>query len=188
MLDVGTEHPCVVCLGLGDGRSWPGATIGLAADAEIDCALQRAVLEHGHFGAYMKRLMGEDDRRPISSADQVASVLDHGLYYISPTAVSALAPLRSSAEPPVTMVALRSHYAHERTLEACVRCLGQIGVRSAAVDVTSPDVALAPIRVVRAFGTYMQPIHFGSANRRLANPRLDAMLTGPPEVEPHPIA
>ena len=188
VLDVGTEHPCVVCLGLGDGRSWPGATIGLAADAEIDCALQRAVLEHGHFGAYMKRLMGEDDRRPISSADQVASVLDHGLYYISPTAVSALAPLRSSAEPPVTMVALRSHYAHQRTLEACVRCLGQIGVRSAAVDVTSPDVALAPIRVVRAFGTYMQPIHFGSANRRLANPRLDAMLTGLPEVEPHPIA
>ena len=116
------------------------------------------------------------------------SALDHGLYYISPAAVSALAPLRSSPEPQVRIVALRSRYTHERTLEACVRCLGQIGVRTAAADVTSPDVALAPIRVVRAFGTYMQPIHFGYANRRLANPRLNAMLTAPPETEPHPIA
>ncbi len=102
--------------------------------------------------------------------------------------MSALEALRSSLEPPVTIVALRSRYAHERTVAACVKCLGRIGVRSAAADVTSPDVALAPVRVARAFGTYMQPIHFGSANRRLANPRLDAMLSGRPETEPHPIA
>jgi ribosomal protein S12 methylthiotransferase accessory factor len=188
LLDVGTEHPCVVCLGLGDGRSWPGATVGLAADADIDRALQRAVLEHGHFGPYLKRLMGEHDRRPISRPDQVRSALEHGLYYISTKAVSALAPLRSSPEPQVSIAALRSRYTHKRTLEACVSCLSKIGVRTAAADVTSPDVALAPIRVVRAFGTYMQPIHFGYANRRLANPRLNARLTAPPETESHPIA
>jgi len=34
----------------------------------------------------------------------------------------------------------------------------------------------------------MQPIHFGYTTRRLANPRLEALLTGPVETEPHPIA
>jgi ribosomal protein S12 methylthiotransferase accessory factor len=73
-------------------------------------------------------------------------------------------------------------------LEDCVACLGDAGIRAAAVDVTSPDVALAPIRVVRAFGTNLHPIHFGAANRRLANPRLARMLTGEAEREPHPLS
>jgi ribosomal protein S12 methylthiotransferase accessory factor len=31
LLDAGTQHSTVVCLGLGDGRSWPGVTIGLVS-------------------------------------------------------------------------------------------------------------------------------------------------------------
>jgi ribosomal protein S12 methylthiotransferase accessory factor len=188
VLDTGTRHPCVVCVGLGDGRSWPGVTIGLAAHAEIDTALQRAVLEHGHFGAYITRLMRENGHSPVRRAEDVVSALDHGLYYIPPAAIRALEPLRSRPSPPATLAALRSRYRQQPTLSSCVQSLGNIGVRAAVVDVTSPDVALAPIRVVRAFGTYMQPIHFGYANRRLANPRLEALLTGPAETEPHPIA
>ena len=65
VLDIGTHHPCVVCVGLGDGRSWPGVTIGLAAHADIDAALQRAVLEHGHFGVYIRRLMLEGAHRHV---------------------------------------------------------------------------------------------------------------------------
>ena len=188
VLDVGTGHPTVVCLGLGDGRSWPGATIGLAAHADIDIALQRAALEHGHCGAYIRRLMLEGRHEHLPDSENVLTGLDHALYYVSPARAVSLEPLRAGAVPLITLADLRSRYRQESTLSTCVACLQDAGIRTAAVDVTSPDVALAPMRVVRAFGTHMQPIHFGSANRRLASPRLRALLVGSPETEPHPVA
>jgi ribosomal protein S12 methylthiotransferase accessory factor len=124
----------------------------------------------------------------ISTSKDVVTGLDHALYYVPPARAQNLDPLRSGAEPPAKLADLDSRYRQEPTLAGCVACLGDAGIRVAAVDVTSPDVALAPIRVVRAFGTHIQPIHFGAANRRLASPRLIALLTGSPETEPHPIA
>jgi ribosomal protein S12 methylthiotransferase accessory factor len=56
------------------------------------------------------------------------------------------------------------------------------------MDVTSPDVGLTPLRVVRTFGAYMQPIHFGASNYRLQNPRLRRWLRGSASRVPHPIA
>ena len=75
------------------------------------------------------------------------------------------------------------------TLELCAERLAAAGLRVAAVDVTSPDVALGPFRVARVLGTDMQPIHFGERYRRLANPRLDQLLAGRPiNPDPHPLA
>ena len=187
LLDVGTKHPTIVCLGLGDGSTWPGATIGLSAHAVVDAALQHAVLEHGHAGAYIRRLMLEGRHEAIDGADQVLTGLDHALYYVPADRVRALDSFRSGAES-VTLAELRSRYHQEATLDACVAALGESGIRTAAADVTSPDVALAPLRVVRAFGVYMQPIHFGTGNTRLQNPRLDSLLAGPAASEPHPLA
>ncbi|MDP9074107.1 MAG: YcaO-like family protein [Actinomycetota bacterium] len=188
LVDVGTEHPTVVCLGLGDGQSWPGVTVGLAAHADVDVALQRAVLEHGHCGSYIQRLMREDRHREIVAPAQVTTGLDHALYYIDPSRATALDAFRAGAGSPVPLAEMRARYRHRPTLAACVAALARAGIRAAAVDVTSPDVALAPIRVVRAFGTYMQPIHFGVGNERLRNPRLQRWLSGPAESSPHPLA
>ncbi len=188
LLDAGTGYPTIVCVGLGDGRSWPGVTIGLAADADVAVALQRAVLEHGHYGTYIRRLMLDGRHLTISSSEQVVHALDHALYYIPPARARALAQLRSGTEPPATVAQLRPCYQQKSTLAGCVAALGSAGIRAAAADVTSPDVALAPISVVRAFGTYMQPIQFGAANRRLNSPRLAALLTRPPVTEPPPLA
>jgi ribosomal protein S12 methylthiotransferase accessory factor len=187
ILDVGTKHPTIACLGLGDGENWPGATIGLCAHATVDIALQHAVLEHGHAGTYFRRLMLEKRHRAIHTADQVITALDHALYYIPPNRVEALDDFRSGTES-ITLAELRSRYRLEANVDVCVAALGDIGIRTAAVDVTSPDVALTPIRVVRAFGVYMQPINFGAANRRMGNPRLASLLIGPAASEPHPIA
>lgn len=188
LLDAGTQHATVLCLGLGDGSSWPGATIGMAAHADIDVALTKAALEHGHYGAYVRRLMLEDAHAGVRTASDVRNGLDHGLYYVSPDRRANLDALRAGAGLPAALSELRARYHRTPALEDCVACLGQAGIRTAAADVTSPDVALAPIRVVRAFGKYMQPIHFGSANRRLANPRLQEFLTYEAEHEPHPLA
>ena len=188
LLDVGTQHPTVVCLGLGDGRAWPGATIGLGTHADSDIALRKAVFEHNHYGAYMRRLMQEGRHRDVQASSDVLGSMDHGLYYIDPDHVGALKFFRGSSGPTVSLDGMRSHYQKEAKVSACVSALLDIGIRTAAVDVTSSDVALAGIRVVRAFGVNMQPIHFGFGYERFKNPRLEALLSNNAETRPHPIA
>jgi ribosomal protein S12 methylthiotransferase accessory factor len=48
-----------------------------------------------------------------------------------------------------------------RSLENCAAGLEAAGVRVALVDVTSPDVAMGPFRVVRAVSPDLQPISYG---------------------------
>jgi ribosomal protein S12 methylthiotransferase accessory factor len=76
----------------------------------------------------------------------------------------------------------------ERSLRLCIERLKAAGMRVAVKDVTSPDVAASPFRVVRALGVNMQPIDFGFTVRRLGNPRLRALLTGNANPYPHPVA
>ena len=190
VLDVGTGVPTVVCLGLGDGRSWPGATIGLCAHADPEVAIQRAVLEHGHCGAYIRRLMLEGRHASVQTPERVVNALDHALYYVSTKHVSAFSDFRADLGQPLTLAELRRRYQQEARLDACVSRLRNASIRTAIVDVTSPDVGLTPVRVARAFGCYLQPIHFGFSNRRLANPRLRQWLPDrrQAQTEPHPIA
>jgi ribosomal protein S12 methylthiotransferase accessory factor len=188
LIDVGTKHPTMVCIGFGDGCSWPGVTIGLGTHASVDIALRRAVFEHGHYGAYMRRLMRNGEHKKIRNGEDVLTNLDHGLYYLDPNHSTALDFFRASAGDPVSLMGLRCEYRQDATLSACVSCLADAGIRTAAVDVTPPDIKLAPMRVVRGFGIYMQPIHFGTANRRLKNPRLDGLLSSAAETSPHPMA
>jgi ribosomal protein S12 methylthiotransferase accessory factor len=189
LIDAGLGLPTMVCLGFGDGQTWPGVTIGLGTDADAVRALEKAAFEHAHFGVYLRRLMLED-RHSSRSMDvsEVKTALDHGLFYVNPDASRALNPLRASTDDPVTLSELRARYQLPSDLNSCVRRLRASGIRLASVDVTSPDVALGPLRVVRVVGTYMQPIHFGVGNHRLRNPRLHSTLVGAPEILPHPIA
>src|SRR5207253_1921985 len=75
LLDLNAGYPTVVCLGLGDGVSWPGATIGLGTHADVDVALRKAVLEHGHYGPYIRRLMREGRHQHVRVAEDVLSSL-----------------------------------------------------------------------------------------------------------------
>jgi hypothetical protein len=95
---------------------------------------------------------------------------------------------RAGPERPSSLEFLREQYREPATLAACVARLQTMGVRAAAVDITPSDVALAGLRVVRAFGTNLQPIHFGFGYERLNNPRLKASLLAGAETTPHPIA
>jgi ribosomal protein S12 methylthiotransferase accessory factor len=188
LLDAGTGLPTVVCIGLGDGNSWPGVTVGQAAHADIDVALRKAVFEHNHFGAYLQRLMLSGAHSSIHTPEDVQAILDHGLYYVDPAHAGALDAFRAARDRPTPLAKLRLRYRQPATLPACVASLAAAGIRTAAIDLTSPDVRLAPLRVVRAFGTWMQPIHFGAGRERLNNPRLQRWLAGEPNRAPHPIA
>src|SRR5262249_32734729 len=55
----------------------------------------------------------------------------------------------------------------ERSLEACSLALERAGIRVALVDVTAPDVATGPFRVVRAVSPDLQPISYGYGFERV---------------------
>ena len=187
-IDAGTRHPTVVCIGFGNGKAWPGVTIGLGTHGDIDVALRKAVFEHNHYGSYMRQLMLSGEHKRVRSEEDVVVALDHGLYYIDPVRSDALRSFRAHVGEPTPVDELRQQYRQPAEVSTCVSCLAGAGIRAAAVDITSPDVRLASLAVVRAFGTWMQPIHFGASNYRRNNPRLQRLLVNGVNTTPHPIA
>lgn len=187
VLDVGLSCPTVICLGFGNGIAWPAATIGLGTHSDIDIAIRKAVLEHGHYGPYMRRLMREGRHRPVRTPEDVRSTVDHGLYYCHVENVGALEELRR-VQATTNLSRLRTRYHSHANLETCVVGLQASGIRVAAVDLTTPDLAAAGLRVVRVFGIFAQPVHFGFGYERDSNPRLQELVRGPIQRLPHPVA
>jgi ribosomal protein S12 methylthiotransferase accessory factor len=187
LLDVGVGCPTVICLGFGDGDSWPGATIGLGTHADVEVALRKAVFEHGHYGPYMRRLMREGKHQNIVAPEDVLNSVDHGLYYCHTQNAGQLSSLRQP-NTSINLPALRKRYRDEANLTVCTARLLESGIRAAAVDVTTSDILAAGLRVVRAVGTYAQPIHFGYGCERRNNPRLKTLAKTNIQTSPHPIA
>jgi ribosomal protein S12 methylthiotransferase accessory factor len=179
-LDAGIGIPTMVCLGFGDGESSPAVSTALACHPDPRVAARKAILEQAHVQPYLCRVLRT--AKIPASAEEVLSLDDHALYYV-PTERRAEADfLRGDGDPiPLGDLPVPA----EISIDSCVERLAATGLRAAAVDVTSPDVAQSPFRVARALGTDMQPIHFGERFRRLGNPRLHELLAGR-ELNPHP--
>lgn len=184
LLDAGIAVPAVACVGYGDGERWPGATLSLSAHLCPRTAIKKALLEQGHIGPFMRRLVF-DEKRPIpATPEEVRSLEDHALYYVPTERARAIRFLGEAGE--VTASALPA--AEEISLGALSRKVTAAGLRVAIVDVTSPDLGPTPFRVARALGPGFQQIHFGHGFARLANPRLLAFAPHGLNLEPHPLA
>jgi len=156
-----------VCMARGDGREWPGITLGLGAAWHAREAAQKAVLEHGQTGPYFARLWRHHERSFPASPEDIRLLQDHGLYYCDPARSSEFEFLRAAVpEPPPAAT----------------------DVRIAIADVTTPDLQNSPFRVVRAVARGLQPIHQGAGFERLLTPRIRAYLAGKcPNHAPVPI-
>jgi ribosomal protein S12 methylthiotransferase accessory factor len=185
LLELGLSLPTVVCLGIGDGEQWPGITVDLAAHISARTAIRKAVLGHTLTGSYIQRLMRSGEHEIPRGPEDVHTPADHALYYVPAKRARVFEFLREGAGPAMPLAEIPEP--QDVSLRVCIDLLAARGIRVAVVDVTSPDVATGPFRVVRALGPEMQPIDFGFALRRLANPRLKAMLTGDLNPHPHPL-
>lgn len=186
LLDAGVRIPVVACVGLGDGRRWPGAHVGLGAHLDPHTAVRKAVFELAHTGPYISRLISDRTHRIPRTPEQVHTPVDHALYYAPAARARTIAFLSKAPGHPVPLAELETP--EDVSLAACVRRLTEVGARVAAVDVTSPDVAGSPFRVVRALGVNLQPIDFGFDRRRRACRRLESMSTHGVNPHPHPLA
>lgn len=186
LLDVGLSIPTVACIAFGDGKNWPGATVSLASHASPRTAVRKAILEQGHVGPYIRRLMLDKKQTIPAQPDEVKTLTDHALYYIPCDRASAFNFLWSKNEDPLPVSTLEEP--KSLSFDSLVERITAAGMRIAIGNVTSPDVVHSPLRVVRALGINIQPIDFGFRLRRLANPRLKSMLTNGFNPFPHPLA
>jgi ribosomal protein S12 methylthiotransferase accessory factor len=184
LVDVGLAVPTVVAVGFGDGKRWPGAAVAMAAHLGPHAAIRKAILELGHVGPYLRRLMLEGKQTIPDRPEDVHTLDDHAFYYFPPSRAHAFDFLgRGGATHAADL-----EEPEDLSLAALVHRIRAAGQRIAVVDVTSPDLATSPFRVARALGPDFQQIHFGHVLGRLGNPRLRAMAPHGINTDPHPMA
>ena len=139
-----------------------GLTIGLAADLDPARAVRQAISNSAKRGRIFVVSCAPLRLRAPRSERSVRSLLDHAAYYLPAERVSAFDNLRNGHET-VSLSALSS-WNEERSLEACAFRLRAAQVRVGIVDVTSPDAATGPLRVVHAVSPDLQQSHTGTAS------------------------
>jgi ribosomal protein S12 methylthiotransferase accessory factor len=175
------DVPVVLCLGLGDGRRWPGVSVTAAAHWDPQAAAYRAVAEHGYSCAHIRRTIIDNPEAIPKTAADVHTFLDHALYYAPLDRRSACEFWRSSDGPAVSIAQIKS-WDHLDFADKA-RALTTQQFRIAIVDVTSPDLKLTDIRVVRALCEDAYPLSCGAGLQRW--PRGSAAALN---QDPHPMA
>ncbi len=176
-------YPVAMALAFGDGRDWPGVTLGLGADPDARLAIRQAVLELGQTGPYLRRLMRQGAAIP-EGPEAVCEMMDHAVFYFDPRRAAAFDDLRGGGPG----LSWRDLWAGPpRTLEGCVGALEAAGVRVWLADVTSADLAMTPFRVVRAVSPDLQPISFGFGLDRASTTRIAARAADLPADYVSPI-
>ncbi|WP_437903372.1 TOMM precursor leader peptide-binding protein [Sorangium sp. So ce327] len=184
LLDAGVSVPVVMCVGYGDGKRWPGAVVSISAHLSPLTAIRKAILEQGQIGNYAFRLMTGEHVAIPERPEDVLTLEDHAVYYLPPSRAAAFAFLRRGS----MVTAAELEEPEEVSLSELTRRVQAAGLRIAIVDVTSPDLAVTPFRVVRALGPAFQQIHFGHQLAQLGNPRLRSMTPHGINPDPHPMA
>ncbi len=174
-----------LCLALGDGDRYPGVTIGLGADLDPRVAFRQAILELGQTGPHLRRMMRASVLPAPGDPHDVHEMLHHASYYFPSERTTAFDRLRSS-RPRISFRDLAAGE-QERSLGSCASALEKASVRVALVDVTSPDVATGPFRVVRAVSPDLQPISYGYGFERRPVERILARGLASPIPDVHPI-
>lgn len=172
----------VLCLGLGDGRRWPGAIVGTAAALDPRSAVEKAALEQAYTALYLRDVLASGRRLPRSDAE-VTTFLDHALRYAGTGTRRRLSFIVDTAR----MVRLSDLSITSTSGQVSLREFAlRLGVPVAIADVTAGDVAATGVRVVRALSPDLQPLHCGTGLERLGNRQL-FRGAGRLYTRPHPM-
>jgi ribosomal protein S12 methylthiotransferase accessory factor len=152
----------------------PARLVGMGCDLSPRVALDKAIFElcQGRPSEFIRFHQRPPAGRLKSYAD-VLTLDDHPAFH-SLRENSSEFEFLWAAERKVALSAMPDHATGnaDTALARCVDRLVATGHRAAYADITAPDVASAGYRVVRAFATGLQPIHFGWKEARLGGRRL----------------
>src|SRR5215831_14305123 len=71
----------VLCLARGDGKNWPGVTLGIGSHLSLRKAAHKAILELGQTGPFLCSLMTGKERSIPASPDEVRTFQQHAMFY-----------------------------------------------------------------------------------------------------------
>lgn len=177
LLDAGIHVPTVLCIARGDGKTWPGATLGLGCHLSLRTAVRKAVMELGQTGPDFCRAMLSGDESIPKSPTDVQIFRQHGLFYLLAERNKEFDFLHNDNKPPLRVRDVREP--EKISLALLVEKLRAASVRVAIVDLTTAALHGSGFSVVRALGENMQQIHCGFGRERLNTPRLQSLLQGP---------
>jgi ribosomal protein S12 methylthiotransferase accessory factor len=171
-----TDIPIPVMMALAIDRSGrgPAAAAGLGCDLNPALAVRKSLLElcqvrPGEAAKFAARPPGQR----LKSYRQVRTLEDHSSFFASPGGLNELSFLLDNRRTgSLAEIACLNGKDAVANLTTVIRLLNEAGCRTAFVEITTPDLAGFPVRVVRAFATGLQPIHFGYGEERLGGRRL----------------
>ena len=174
-----TDIPIPVMMAMAIDRSGrgPAAVAGLGCDLDPVLAVKKALLElcqvrPGEAAKFAKRSHGER----LQSYHQIRTLEDHSSFFAAPERMGELSFLLDHQQTRASdELASLSSGDTAADLATVIRSLNEAGCRTAFAEITTPDLADFPVRVVRAFATGLQPIHFGHGEERLGGSRLFAV-------------
>jgi ribosomal protein S12 methylthiotransferase accessory factor len=184
LIDGGIRIPTVLCIARGDGRNWPGMTLGLGSHLCLHTAVRKAILELGQTGPHFCAVMSSGEEPVPVRPQEVKTFRQHALYYF-PAERNHAFDFLGGAEAPLKMSSVDE--TDDTSLSRLLGLLNAASIRIAIADVTTPDLRETPFRVARALGTDIQQIHCGFGRERMNNPRLKALLRGPANSAIHPL-
>ena len=164
----------MMALTLDKDPSRPATLVGLGCHLDPNVALCKAILEisQGRH-AEIRRYRDTPPQKNLQRYEDVRTLEDHSAYH---TVHGRLAEfsfiLDNDRQVMLDQLPNGSQALPEADLHTCVEQLHSRGLRVFYSDLTTPDVAPYPIRVVRALSTGLQPIAFGNGEQRLGGSRL----------------
>ena len=156
----------------------PAAVVGLGCHLDPAVAARKALFELCQVRPGVSASAGERLKCPA----HVRTLEDHAAYYASPARLGEFEFLDSKETADCCD---RGSGSVADDIEFCTQALGQVGCRTAYVDITAPELEDFPIRVARVLVTGLQPIHFGYGMERLGARRAPTENLNP---APHPLA
>lgn len=178
LVSSGSPAFVAVCVGRGNGSTWPAVTFGLGASPQMRSAVKNAILEHGQTGPYLARIWRNGELPIPLSQKNIRTLRDHALYYCDPCHAQEVERWRNATG---NMKGQFWHMDHGL-------CLDSLPPRVAVADVTPSDLDESPFRVVRALARGLQPIWYGHGFERTFTARLQALLNDhEPNLAPPPI-
>jgi ribosomal protein S12 methylthiotransferase accessory factor len=175
MLNAGIDIPTILCCARGDGKNWPGATLGLGTHPSPRIALKKAILEMGQTAHSLCRAMHSGEEPIPAKPSDVRTFRQHALYYLRADRAKEFDFLDAGKR------AIRLSAVDEPgdfPLSTLLQRMSDAGTRVAVKDLTTPDLRTTPFSVVRALGTNLQQIHCGFGMERTNNARLRRLLRG----------
>jgi ribosomal protein S12 methylthiotransferase accessory factor len=176
LFDITLDHgiPTILSVTRGLGPQAPGLAFAASAHPSPERAARASLEEVVHTLAYEGSLLRSVPRRPpCAPYDYITEGKDHPLFWANPEA----APLASFVFESDQRIDFRTipslaTGSPVRTLEVMLRRIEDVGHRALFVDVTSEDVRLLGLRVVRAIVPGFHPLVLGHLRRALGGRRL----------------